>query len=195
MKVIQELYSTNGFRKNIELNVDSVVKQNNVILPFTKHSHVIWVNKKEYPIVFRTAKLRDTAYNLLEANGDNDITLDLELFYTHCLTPQQTKLSIKNNSYKFDKHLLACAQFVLDTNNITFEQLTETDAFNTFSKTQMKKFKQGESLNINYEQLYIFSKTLRYPRIFHDYISPLDFWVNLYELRTTSSSNQSPATS
>ena len=194
MVIKQHLYSSEGTRryKKIELTTDRLTKQDGVLLPHSKHTNVIWLNNKGYPIIFRTAELRDIAFTYINdaiETYQEEITLPLSLFYKDQLTEDKIKTEIQKRNYTFKKHIRACAEYVMNHQKIQFAELHQLEAFRNFSKSQMKYIKEGKQFEINNEQLQLFSETLRYPKEFHSYISPLSFWRNLYELCTIASGN------
>ena len=194
MVIKQHLYSSEGTRryKKIELITDKLTKQDGVLLPHSKHSSVIWLNNKSYPIIFRTPELRDVTFSYINdciTAYQEEIILPLGLFYKDVLPEDKIKIEIQKRNYSFKKHIRACAEYVMNHQKIQFNELHDLEAFRSFSKTQMKHIKEGKQFEIDYEQLRIFSETLRYPREFHNYISPYSFWKALYELRSITSSN------
>lgn len=189
MIIKQELYSSTGNQRYKTIVANNFRRQDGVILAHTKHSSVIWVNGREYPIIFRSMDLREKVYTrMCEAmeNRQLHITIDLEEFYDNKLTPELIKKDIKLRSYKFTKHLKLCAEHILSSQGLEFDQLRTLDAFKSFSKTQLKGIRERKNLILNDEQIINLSKTLRYPKEFHNYVSPAAFWHNLYELRTES---------
>lgn len=204
MLLIQERYSTNGFLLTTEIDVIKI-KKANVTLPHTRFTHVIWVNNRQYPIIFRNEILRDKAYDEINnslTEKKDVVTLSLENFFMRQLSDDAIKNEIKKRELKFHKHIWGAAQTVLrdkvKTGN-SVGYLRSTDAFALVPRSTIKKIiaKNYETTFSN-EQIEVFSKTLRYPKELHEFISPYDFWRNLYELhelRRAGSTNSNTTTS
>jgi hypothetical protein len=192
VKIQQHLYSVEGCRrfKFIELISNEISKQDNVLLAHSRHTHVIWLNKRSYPMIFRNAQLRDVAFTYINdciETYQEEIVMPLGMFYSDLLTDEQIKEEIQSKKYTFGKHIKSCAEYVMNYQKIHFNDLHNYEAFASLSKTKMKELRSCKLNNITNEQIRLFAETLRYPREFHSHISPLSFWTNLYELRPSSS--------
>jgi len=183
MVVKQELYSKSGEYITKTLNVEKIQKQDNVLLAYTKYNNVIWVNGREYPIIFRSAMLRDIQYNrLTEALKDkeSEFTLDLEVFYDN-------KIDITNilldKNYQIENYLFGVINILMAEQKLTKEQVKLLAAFKDIPISAFKKICNKKLITYNDEYLKTFSKTLRFPKEFHSVSTPLTFWSTLAKLR------------
>lgn len=184
MRVIQQLYSKTGEFRIKTLEVSKIQKMDNALLSFTKYSHVIWVNNKIYPMIFKNAETRDLVYeklNVMLISKIEEITITLNEFYVNRI-PEEQLYVLLQDSYSLNKYLFGVCQQLMVDRNCSFKELHELDAFEKLTINQFKGIQNKIKQSFSDEQIHIFSRSLRYPKKFHDLVSPHTFWHTLSKL-------------
>lgn len=188
MKIIQELYSTNGFLRLREIQIQDVVKAKNVVLPFSKFTTNI-VTDNNSLIICRNEKIRNTIINAINADfiAEKDVSyLSLDSFYEDLLPVNGLEKLV--GSYRFYRHLAICTQHIINKHKfINKKNLQNTDAFRNFPLRKINKIVAKQSQIFSDYELEVFSRTLATPREFHDIMCPSTFWQLLYGLSTPNS--------
>lgn len=164
MTIIHEMLSRDGsLQSRVIEDVRSLRKADNVLIKESKKP-VIWVKAdKQYTIVFPTTDLRDKAFNKLQ-EPVSAVILDMENYFWDKLIDDNIALSMSNK--RLSRHLQLQIEYITKENDLSLVELNKRDAFKCFSLKQLQDIVDNNSISIeiNYQTLLIWSKTLLTPR-------------------------------
>lgn len=186
MTIIQELWSKDGnLRATTISNVTDFARGDNVTLKgFKQRVSVIWLSIRRspsYPLAFLHRECRDKAFEVLKANNEDVLVLDLAEYFFYQTWPQEKVDQVVN--IRLTTHLRHCLAKIAEKERCTISELTTRDAFNCFSNAQLISLSLGGSIELeNEDKLRTWAKTLFIPRtIERRGINPLQFFKSIYK--------------
>lgn len=181
MRLIQELYSDNGyFKKKVIENVLDL-KKVTAVLPQTIYTEHIKINSN-YFIIFRDGDLRNEAYKkIIKCSNEEEVVLTLDEFYPTILTVSQIRHMLEKKGMNQTKNINFNVKRLIERYKMSsVKQLTELDCFNNTSLRRLRDLQRGKQLTD--EEIANFSKALIFPKEYHNLFGPTDFWCALREL-------------
>lgn len=181
MLIIQELYNGLGQIKTHSVICNSPPRRASKIIPQTNYTEVIIIGN--YYMIFRSADLRDAAYNKIMASKENKVIISLDEFYPAMLNNEQVVNVLRQKNFQRGKTFSINVDRILrtiKTENKMEHLLKNVDAFRNLSQSRLKALQAGKKFHN--DEIKLFSKTLYFPKEFTGLFTPTGFWTALNEL-------------